>query len=118
MIPREADHAVFAEFGAHAACPRARDGGSGPRRCRLTSCRLHVRNDDSDRPVNVRRRALALELPDTCSLDIAERARCARPGKRAVLTLREIAVVLGTDPSSVLRSLRGGMRKVRLRVAD
>lgn len=60
---------------------------------------------------------MARSLPDTCSVDIAERAAATdtRQGA-ACMTFREIAVVLGTDAPSVLRTFRRGARKVRLLV--
>jgi DNA-directed RNA polymerase specialized sigma24 family protein len=79
-----------------------------------------VRHDDSAHggrerhPVRV---DLARKLPDTCAVDLAERAASARLRQGvACMTLTEIATVLGTDHGSISRSLSRALRKVKLRV--
>jgi hypothetical protein len=104
---------------APARCPRAVDASSGPRRCRFTSCPLHLRHNDGSggHPQNERRASAARALPDTCSVDVSERAASSRTRQGiAALTFREIGVLLGTDGASAYRSYQRAVRKVRLRV--
>lgn len=97
-------------------CPRI-DGTSGPRKCGLLECPLHLRHPSQRGRGEARRRVrLLLELDDACSVDVAERARAARPllsRGEAVMTTGEIAIMNGVSRQAVSQSLKSALRKLR-----
>lgn len=104
-----------------AACPRV-DGTCGPRRCAFVECRHHLWEI---RPTGARPNSLRVlaqrECDDTCSLDVAERARLSSVRqhaasswqRRRALSLREIGAMFAMAEPNVHRLLKRALRHYR-----
>lgn len=98
---------------APAGCPRARDGGDGPRRCTIVRCDWHLHKPDASPGGQSHRVRLMVLSDDTCTKDVANRVK--REG--VVLSYRRIGALLGTSRQAVYQSLRRALAKLRVRVS-
>jgi len=98
------------EWAPPAGCPRARDGGVGPRRCGIIECRKHLLQPGltAQAPAPHRRR-LALVVEDTCQCDVTDRAPDGLP-------YSVIAGLLSCSRQNVSKVAHRAMRKMRTRL--
>lgn len=94
-----------AELAALGLCPRARDGGVGPRQCGRLDCRANLRTPGTRGPVSRRRLRV---VDDECGEDVFALARAA-----GGLSIGSIAELLGCSKKAVSDSLMGALVKYR-----
>lgn len=87
-------------------CPRLADGANGPRRCELV-CRFRLGTGGGRGPSSPRLR-LVLLADDTCSRDVAARAKA----HGVQLTFREIGVLEGARASSIQATAKVALVKL------
>jgi hypothetical protein len=99
-----------------AECPRARDGGAGPRRCELVECDWHLyKPEHSSRAVGCKPERIRLVVlsKDTCTKDVADRVKT----DGALLSYSKIARMFGASRQAMYQATKRAIGKIR-RAAD
>lgn len=97
-------------IAARGLCPRANEGGNGPRTCAIVVCRMHLRAPATRGPnASSRRVRLMVLTDDTCARDVETRMR----EDGVELTFAQLGELLGCSRQAAEAACRRALEKVR-----